>query len=369
MTIRPDLSNVLDCLPQAVLVVGSDTSIAYANAAAETLFHASSAQLIRNGLSKLLPETSDVYSLIAQVFLNRSPVNTYEIDISTPRTGDGMIVEAHGTLVEGEENLAVLVIREKSVAYRIARQLSHRTVARSVTSLAAMLAHEIKNPLSGIRGAAQLLERAVSGEDRALAELIQTETDRVVNILDRMEVFSDETPVAVEPVNMHSVLGQVRKIAENGFASTVKFIENFDPSLPPVSGSHDELVQVFLNLVKNAAEALWDTSSPMIKLSSAYRPGIRVQLPGRNQRAELPLEFTVTDNGGGISDEIRADIFEPFITTRINGTGMGLALVAKTIGRHGGIVECNDTGNGTSFRLLLPAWNEQDQSPTESRND
>lgn len=358
MAEKSHLSDVLDSLPQAVLVVRIGDAITYANAAAENVFQASSSQLIKNGLKQVLPPSSGIYDVIKQVLNSKIPVNAHEVDISGPRTGDGVIVDIYGTPIEGGGEEAVIVLREKSVAHRIARQLSHRTVARSVTSLAEMLAHEIKNPLSGIRGAAQLLEGAVSENDRELAQLIRTETDRVVKILDRMEVFSDETPVEIEPVNMHSVLGQVRKIAQNGFASDIKFVESYDPSLPAVSGSRDELVQVFLNLVKNAAEALSETKFPKITLTSAYRPGIRVPVQGSNKRAELPLEFTITDNGSGVADEIRADIFEPFITTRMNGTGLGLALVAKTVGRHGGIIECSDTGNGTSFRLLLPAWRE-----------
>ncbi|MEM9332298.1 MAG: ATP-binding protein [Pseudomonadota bacterium] len=364
----PDLHLVLDSLPQAVIVVGKKHQIFYANMAAESVFKSSAGYLVKQGLKKVLPVSSPVFGLIEQVFTKRSPVNEYQIDISTPRTGEGMIVDVYAAAMAEQENMAILIFRERSMADRIARQLNHRSAARSVTGLAAMLAHEVKNPLSGIRGAAQLLEGVVSNTDKELAKLITTETDRIVKILDRMEIFSDETPVELEPVNMHSVLGQVRKIGENGFAKGINFIERYDPSLPPVSGSHDELVQVFLNLVKNAAEAVGDVNAPKIVLSSAYRPGIRIALPGSNKRAELPLEFQVSDNGSGISEEIRAHIFEPFVTTRINGSGLGLALVAKTIGRHGGVIECDDKGNGTTFRVLLPAWKDVSPAHTEHTN-
>lgn len=365
---KPDLGTVLDSLPQAVIVSDRGFRIRYANAAAENIFKSSAAYLKKHGLEKLLPVSSPVFGLVDQVFDNHSPVNEYQIDISTPRTGEGAIVDVYAAPTGGHEDLAILIFRERSMADRIARQLTHRSAARSVTGLAAMLAHEVKNPLSGIRGAAQLLEGVVSDSDKELARLITTETDRIVKILDRMEIFSDETPVELEPVNMHSVLGQVRKIGENGFASDVKVTESYDPSLPMVSGSHDELVQVFLNLIKNAAEALQDTKNPSIKLSSAYRPGIRLASPGSKKRAELPLEFQVSDNGPGISEEIRAHIFEPFVTTRINGSGLGLALVAKTIGRHGGVIECEDNGRGTTFRVLLPAWSTS-VSKMDNSND
>ncbi|MGI9353454.1 MAG: two-component system sensor histidine kinase NtrB [Rhizobiaceae bacterium] len=367
--IIPDLSQVLDSLPYAVVIVDQTGVIHYANLAAENVFNTSVSSLFKHGLKRILPVSSPVFEVVNQAFKSRSAVNEYQIDISTPKSGEGLIVDVYAATMGDDPHLGILVFRARSMADRIANQLSHRTAARSVTGLSAMLAHEIKNPLSGIRGAAQLLGGAVSDQDRELADLITSETDRIVKILDRMEVFSDETPVELEPVNMHSVLGQVRKIAENGFASKITFMENYDPSLPQISGSHDELIQVFLNLVKNAAEALNGTNNSRITLSSAYRPGIRIKSPGGKKLADLPLEFRVSDNGPGISDDIRSQIFEPFVTTRINGSGLGLALVAKTIGRHGGIIECLNNGNGTTFRILLPAWKSSGDEIMGTVND
>lgn len=358
-----DLNLVLDSLPQAVIVTDKSNDILYANMAAETVFRASSSYLLKHNMKKIVPFGSPVLGLVEQVLNKRSPVNEYQIDISSPRTGEGKIVDVYAAPLADNSPFAILVFRERSMADRIDRQLSHRSAARSVTGLAAMLAHEIKNPLSGIRGAAQLLEGVVQTDDKELAQLITTETDRIVKIVDRMEVFSDESPLEHSPVNMHSILGHVRRIAENGFASNLKITEQYDPSLPDVSGSSDQLIQVFLNLIKNASEALGDNPDGEIILSSAYRSGIRLASPGSGERAALPLEFSIKDNGGGIPEEIRAHIFEPFVTTRINGSGLGLALVAKTIGRHGGIIECNSVeGEGTTFKILLPAWKQKNLS-------
>jgi two-component system nitrogen regulation sensor histidine kinase GlnL len=247
------------------------------------------------------------------------------------------------------------------------RQLTHRSAARSVIALAAMLAHEIKNPLSGIRGAAQLLEQSVEDDDRTLTRLICDETDRIVKLVDRMEVFADERPVEREPTNIHVVLDHVKRLAQTGVARHIKFVEEYDPSLPPVLANRDQLIQVFLNLVKNAAEAIGDnTNGGEIALSTAFRPGVRLSLPGAKARISLPLEICVKDNGPGVPDELMPHLFDPFVTTKQTGSGLGLALVAKIVGDHGGIIECESLPRRTIFRVLMPVYTGEGAAPEGS---
>lgn len=347
---------LLEGLPHAVVMLAATNKIEYANPAAEQFFGLSQAVLLRQKICKLVTFGCPLLGLIEQVRRTASSVNEYGVEILLPRSETTHLVDIYGSQLHDEQGSVMLLLQQRSMAQMIERQLSNRAAARSASGFSAVLAHEIKNPLSGIRGAAQLLEPSLNDEDRALAQLICVETERIRKLIDRIEVFGDERPIARDAVNIHDVIDHVRHLAQSGFARNIEFQQEFDPSLPAVPGDRDLLIQAMLNLVKNASEAVSELGDMggRIVLRTAFRPGVHLSIPGSGTRISLPLLIEVQDNGAGIKPDIQKHIFEPFVTSKANGSGLGLALVAKIISDHGGVIECDSLPRQTTFRVLLP---------------
>ena len=349
-----DADAVLNALSTVVVVVDGELIITHINNAGEQLFQSSVAHLKGQRLDRFIPADSPLFALIRQARDHGDSVAEYHVNLVSPRIGRH-VANVQVTPLADAPGTVVVSMQERTVATKIDRQLTHRGAARSVSAMAAMLAHEVKNPLSGIRGAAQLLEENLDPADRALTRLIRDEADRVCALVDRMEGFSTSDALQREAVNIHEVLGRVHVLAQNGFGRHLRFVDTYDPSLPPAFGNRDQLVQVFLNLVKNAAEAAPAEGGEVV-ITTAYWHGVRFAVSRNQSRVHLPLMVSVQDNGEGIPDDIKAHLFEPFVTAKPKGTGLGLALVAKIIEDHGGVIEFESQPRSTLFRVMLPMY-------------
>ncbi|MFQ5984271.1 MAG: nitrogen regulation protein NR(II) [Alphaproteobacteria bacterium] len=348
----PGPGAVLAVLPDAVLLVDGEATIRYVNGAAEQLFALGAGVICDRPLEEVVSPDSALVALVAQARCEQTAISEYGVRLSSPRTPE-RVVDLQAVPVDEFPDVVVVTLRERSVAHKLAHQLTFRGAARSLAGLAAALAHEVKNPLSGIRGAAQLLEQSVAGGDRSLARLITEETDRICRLVDRMEVFSDRRPLRREPVNIHEVLERVRLVAQTGFGKGVRFVERYDPSLPSVYGDRDQLIQMFLNLVKNAAEAV-PRKGGEITLTTGFEAGLSVAMAGSQSRLRLPLVVTIEDNGPGVAEDMAPHLFEPFLSGRAGGTGLGLPLAASIACDHGGVIEFDSRPRRTVFRVLLP---------------
>jgi two-component system, NtrC family, nitrogen regulation sensor histidine kinase GlnL len=363
-----DAVAMLASLPVPVVLIDANDRFRYANQAAEQFFGQSLAQLAQLSLGVLVPEDNPLFRMIAQVRASEATIADYDLSLESPRLHKPSVTVQATTLAE-EPGCVLLTIQDTSAARALDRQIAFRGAARSVSGMAAILAHEVKNPLSGIRGAAQLLEASVAEPDQELTVLIRDEADRIRALVERMEVFGEKA-VERRAVNIHRVLEHVRLLAQNGVAASIRMTEAYDPSLPPVWGNRDQLVQVVLNLVKNAAEAiggdpaLVERGTGEITLTTSYQHGMHVAVAGSPHRLHLPLVVSVRDNGPGISDDIRPHLFEAFVSSKPSGSGLGLALVAKIVGDHGGLIEVDSRPGRTEFRLCLPVMSEDSEADT-----
>lgn len=360
--IKIDHVQILGALPIAVVMLNEQDAFCFMNYAAEEFFGSSASLLMEQTLSDLLPVDHPIFLVLERARRDGLTVAEHDMVLEGPRLSRRE-VSIQAAPLSDEPGHVVLTLQDSSAARALDQQMSARNAARSITGMAAILAHEVKNPLSGIRGAAQLLEQSAPAADRELAVLIRDEADRIRAMVERMETFG-EKKLERDAVNIHRVLEHVRKLAGSGFAARIKFVESYDPSLPHVHGNRDQLIQVLLNLVKNAAESIagMDRSDGEIHLSTGFQHGVRLSAASKRGRANLPLFVSVRDNGPGIPDDIRRHLFEPFISTKATGSGLGLALVAKIVADHGGLIDVESRPGRTEFRINLPVFEEPSES-------
>ncbi|MCE2517845.1 MAG: two-component sensor histidine kinase [Alphaproteobacteria bacterium] len=343
-------------LTHPVIALDEQDQLVFVNTAAEEFFKASRGILEGMPLSGFIDADHAIFGMIKRSRNSRASVSDQGLDITSPRLGHRLVnIQVSSLHGAGLPQVVVIALQERALAERLRGQEMFRGAARSMTSLSALLAHEIKNPLAGIRGAAELLQQGEgvdAGERQALTGLIVAETDRIAALLTRMEALAGGKAIDRHPVNIHEVIDHCIRLAENSFGKNRTIMSRFDPSLPATEGDRDLLIQSLLNLIKNACEATDNNGT--ILISTSYNLGARLSVADEGSRLIAPLVVEVTDNGVGISPELRAHIFDPFVTDKSNGSGLGLALVASAIADHGGTIDVSSRPGETSFRIGLP---------------
>ncbi len=351
-------------LPVPAFLVDRAGKFAEVNPAGETFLNSSAKSLLGIPAFDRLHIDAPMDEALDRARVNQSPLFINDVDVTT---GERPPVQCNIQIAPMHDNaeIILLLISPRDIADRLGRSMHVTSSARSAIGMAEMLAHEIKNPLAGITGAAQLLSMGLGAEDRELTDLIVEETRRIVKLLEQVEQFGNLRPPDLRAVNIHDALDRARKSALVGFAANMTILEDYDPSLPQTWADPDQLMQVFLNLIKNASEAAGPqaaarsgcTRSTICRCACAARTGL-----GK----AVPLQIEVIDDGPGIKPEIASDIFEPFVSGRENGTGLGLALVSKIIADHGGWISVDSVPGRTVFRVSLPIAPKEPKALSET---
>lgn len=337
-------------LPVPALLLDHMDQIIEINPAAESFLNISAKALTGKSFWDKVMIDAPLERAFGRARDERTPLFVNDVDVGSGERPP-MQCNIQFTPHQGREDVMIVMISPREIASRMTKSHNTGKAAKSAIGMAEMLAHEIKNPLAGITGAAQLLAMGLSQEDQEFTDLIVEESRRIVKLLEQVEQFGNLRPPMLKSVNIHDVLDRARRSAAVGFGAHMLFIEDYDPSLPHVWADSDQLQQVFLNLLKNASEAAKDAGQ--IRLRTFYDPSLRVRRPDGTQ-GRLPLQVEIIDDGPGLPPEIANDVFEPFISGRENGTGLGLALVSKLIGDAGGWISVDSVPGRTAFRVSLP---------------
>ncbi len=350
-------------LPVPALLLDGDNIITASNGAAEAFLNLSSKSLIGANVWDKVMVDSPLENAFARTRRNRTSLFVNDVDV-----GSGMRAPLQCNIqfspLQGSEDAMIMMISPREIATRLVQKDKSTKAAKSAIGMAEMLAHEIKNPLAGITGAAQLLSMSLSTEEQELTDLIVAESRRIVKLLEQVEQFGNLRPPKMKAINIHDVLDRAKKSAAVGVAAHMRFEELYDPSLPAAMADADQLLQVLLNLIKNAAQA--GEAGGKITLRTFYDTSLRVAMPDGTQ-ARLPLQIEVIDDGPGLPKDIAQDVFEPFVSGHENGTGLGLALVSKLIGEQGGWIAVDSVPGHTVFRVSLPfAHSPKDQVEGQS---
>ena len=355
---------ILDSLSYPVLLLDTEARFVWLNHVAEDFFQRSHSRLIGRQLEDLLPADSGIFPLLRRVFASGRSIHDQNIELASPKIGRHL-VDVQMALIETDKSLCCVSLQPRSLAEKLRGMSSFKGAALSMTKMSALLAHEIKNPLAGIKGAAQLLEMEIPEDSRELSQLIVEEADRITRLLSRIEHMASDAPVSAAPANIHEILDHTIRITKASFGRHIDIETRYDPSLPVINVDREMLIQAFINILKNASEAI--VKNGKITIETSYSIDSYFTPAGARKSVHLPLQITIADNGIGIADELQDLLFEPFISDKANGTGLGLAMVASVVSDHGGMVSARSVPGETILTINLPLPPQTDSE--DSRNE
>jgi two-component system nitrogen regulation sensor histidine kinase GlnL len=347
----PDAARLWASIPVPAFLADAENRLVAVNPEGEEFLNASARSLRGQPAFDRIVIDAPIEEALERVRVNMAPILISDVEVGT---GDRppVLCSVRIAPVTDDPGRVLILVWPRELAGRLGGAKPVGRGAKSAIGMAEMLAHEIKNPLAGIAGAAQLLSMSLGPDDREMTDLIVAETRRVVKLLEQVEQFGNVRPPEPKPLNIHDILDRARRSALVGFGARMRIIEDYDPSLPPALADADQLLQVVLNLLKNAAEAAGQAGGT-IRLHTFYDLSLRLRGPDGLGRP-LPLQIEVIDDGPGLPPEIAADVFEPFVSGRENGTGLGLALVWRMLSEQGGWVTVDSVPGRTVFRISLP---------------
>lgn len=364
-------SQILAHMPNPVFILDADNRFVYLNHAAEMFFQSSHIMIVGTQLAGVLPDDSALFSMLSRARSQQVSVADQGVELAGPRVGPKLLniqISPYGEPPAGAGSL-IVTIQERALAERLRGQSVFHGAARSISAMAALLAHEVKNPLAGIKGAAQLLQADLPADDQELTRMIVEETDRVTALLDRMEGFAGGASVVLEPVNIHEIIDHCLQIAQASYGAHLQVERIYDPSLPSLVGHRDLLIQAFLNIIKNASEVT--DKNGKLSIITSYARSRRLRSVVGAAQMHVPIQVEIADNGTGIADDIRDHIFDPFVSGKLGGSGLGLAMVASVVTDHGGMVEVDSVPGDTVFRMNFPsaAQNSSQDAPRDALQD
>ena len=338
---------ILNSLQSPIIVINSiKKKIIYCNNSTEIFLEMSGKNIVGKKINSLFKDDSYFISLIEKSIKSNRSINEFNVSIHTPKKKNNVSISI--SKIENDNNLFSIILNDLSKNFEFSKRFNFEKSAQSVSSLVAMLSHEIKNPLSGIKGAAQIIQKRVNfkGKDLNLIKLINNETERIKKLLNSLENFTDDRPTKKKSINLNQVIRNSKESVEAIFnKKEINFVESYDPSLPNINGNENQLTQSFVNLLKNGVEAINEING-IIKISTRYQHG------------NLPIKVFIEDNGIGIPDELKENIFDPFVTNKINGKGLGLSICAKIIQNHSGTIEFDTINNRTIFTVMFDKINK-----------